>query len=992
MKKILLWLLASGALLAIAVVAFGSTPRDYHVLDQDVQDAFDLLNNSLVNPRHTYFDFLGAGHPFGSGTFTGEITATPSMGVHNGINYARLDRDDAVVFELEVTTGGLYELALAYRIPADTLRNLTITVLVNGELQFDEAATIDVPLRWQDISKDFTVDRWGDESLPLQTRIDEWGILELYNNTYYTVDPLLFNLQPGRNVITMTNMTSEVLLLGELIATQPRTHLTYQEYLASFPVEQNVPSTLIYVNATSYIEKNSSFVRLTSINNPVLEPFDPVFRRLNVLDGNAWEQPGQSVTFEFTVPQTGWYEIGFHYMNEENDFDVFRSIAINGQIPFAELRNYAFAPTNIGRWEHEILGNDDGNFRFYLEAGVHTLTLRAEYENLSPHIRNLQLVGDHINQLALDIMRITGNDVDQNRTWNLTRLLPATPDYLAAYRTILQHTANELAAYAPNSINSSMLSFLNRAIIQLEEMSQRPDELPLHLDRLSQGSGSVAQMIGDTIANLTAQPLFISGFYVFYDHALPAPNASAFSRLSNQIQSFGSTFTSDRFSIVEDPDALNVWVSRPITHIHTMQRLVDAYFTPETGVRVNILAMPDANRLILANAANISPDIALGLASHMSFDLAIRGAIYDLTQFPDFWEVADRFAPGAFVPLIFDDGIYALPETLEFQALVYRRDIMESLGLAVPDTWDDVTDILPTLQRYGMNFFHPMAGGGSLKWFFQTAPFIYQHGGTLYAADGSGVAINSPEAVQGIHQLNNLFRTYALPAQVASFYNSFREGTLPIGIVMFSEFLQIQNAAPELVGKWDLALFPGTVQADGELSRWFIANGVTGVIFEDTNNLDASWEFMKWWTSETVQTMYSLDLQSTFGPEFMWLSANLAAASNSTLDHNHLDVMLESATWLRDVPRIPGHYMLERGLSNIWNQAVFGGVSTRVAIDREIIGVDRELRRKMTEFGFLDEHGNVIRPYHVREIDWVIEQINYHLDGGQRNGGVEAHD
>jgi len=982
MKKILLWLLAC-SLVVVLIVTFRGSASEYHVITQDVARAFDLLNDSLTRPRYTYFDFLNENHSPGIGTHQGELADAILTELHQGVNFAVLERDESVTFNINVQAGGLYELVLDYRIPGNTLRNLTIEVRINDDIQFDEATTIDVPLRWRDLSKDFTTDRWGDESLPLQERIDEWGRLELYNNLYYTVDPLLFNLQSGTNVITITNMTAETLILGNLYATQPRVHLTYQEYLANHPSGQNAPSTLISINATCYIEKNSSFIRLGSMNNPILEPFDPIYSRLNILDGVAWQRPGQSVTFEFVVAMTGWYEIAFHYMNEKSDFSSFRSIAINGEIPFAELANYEFPPTQIGRWEHEILGTEDENFRFFLEAGTHTITLRAEYEALSSHIRNLQLVSDHINQFALDIMRITGNDVDQNRTWNLTRLLPATSSYLEAYRTLLQSTVNELSIYAPNSVDSAMLSFLNRAIIQLEEMSEKPNELPLHLDRLSQGSGSVAQMVGDTISNLTGQPLYLSGIHIFNDHDLPAANATFLNRTGSRLRSFTSTFTSERFRVTEDPDAINIWVNRPITHIHTMQRLADAYFTQETGIRVNILAMPDVNRLILANAADTSPDIALGLGSAMPFDLAIRGALYDLTQFPDFWEVASRFPSGSFIPFIFDDGIYALPETLEFQTLIYRRDIMDGLELEIPDTWDDVIDMLPILQRYGMNFFHPMAGGGSLKWFFQTAPFIYQQGGILYQPDGMGVAINSAEAVQGIHQLNNLFRTFALPAQVASFYNSFREGTLPIGIVMFSEYLQIQNAAPELVGKWDIAPIPGTINADGEMNRWFVANGVSGVIFQDSTRVDESWEFMKWWLSEEVQTLYSLDLQSTFGPEFLWLPANLAAVNNSTLDRHHLDVILASAEWIRDVPRIPGHYMLERGLSNIWNQAVFDGVSTRVAIDREVIAIDREIRRKMTEFGFIDDAGRVIRPYYVREIDWIIQQINQNGGGGQ---------
>ena len=115
----------------------------------------------------------------------------------------------------------------------------------------------------------------------------------------------------------------------------------------------------------------------------------------------------------------------------------------------------------------------------------------------------------------------------------------------------------------------------------------------------------------------------------------------------------------------------------------------------------------------------------------MPFDLA-SAARSDLIQFPDFWQVAGQMPPGTFVPYLFNEGVYAIPETLDFACLVYRRDIFENFNMQVPSTWDEVTALLPELQRYGMNFFHNIAQGTGYKWFYQTTPLIFQHGGTLY--------------------------------------------------------------------------------------------------------------------------------------------------------------------------------------------------------------------------------------------------------------------
>lgn len=975
-------------LFVISVLVFSIVHKQskyqYEVSDSEVASAFNLLNDSLVNQKNTYFDFINTVNASnGVGSYQGQLTSEDlqfDQEYNNPI--ARLTKESDVVYQVEVASAGLYEINLDYKLMGNALINPIISVEVNDTLQFDEANAINIPLIWKDQSKEFVPDSYGDESLPQQERVEGWQSLDLYNNTYYTADPLKFYFNEGMNIITVKHTTSGDLLLGDLRVTKPKEYLDYEQYVKAFP-EVNTPTEKIFVNATDYIAKNSSYVRLNSLNQPALNPYDAVYKKLNVIDGQSWKTPGQEIFYQVEVPEDGWYEIALHYMSDKNDFNVFRTLKIDGTIPFNEMKNYEIDIKKSGTWMNEVLSDEQIDYRFYLTKGTHELSLKADYEPVSEQIRVLQLVNDHINQFALDIIKVSGKDIDSNRMWKLTKFLPQTEDYLVAYKTLIMSVIESCGEFSEKNQDSATLSFLNKAIVQLDKMMKKPDEIPLYLDSLYSGAGSVTQMIGDTITNLTEQPLYLDGFYIFNERELDKPSASIFSSIYHNTVSFVSTFVSNKYSIEKDEDALNIWVNRPITYIDTMQKLIDAQFTPSTGIKVKISAMPDANKLILSNAAKTSPDIAMGLTNYMPFDLAIRNALFDLTQFDDFWKVAQDFAPGAFIPYVLNDSIYALPETLEFQALIYRKDIVESLGLTIPNTWSDVVDILPVLQRFGMNFYHPTAGGTSLKWFYQTSPFIYQNGGTLYHEDGLSTAIDTPESVKGLLQLTQLFRANALPAQVANFYNSFRYATLPIGITQFGEYLQIKNAAPELVGKWALAPYPGTEQSDGSIDRWFISNGVGSVIFKDSTRPEESWEFLKWWMSEEVQTTYSYTLQSTFGPEYVWLSANLDAVNNAPIEENDKQVILESATWLRDVPRTPGQYMLERGLSDIWNRSVFDGNSTRVSVDKQVIGINREIRKKMIEFGFIDEEGNVLKEFIVRDIDWIIEQIKTHATKGE---------
>ena len=81
--------------------------------------------------------------------------------------------------------------------------------------------------------------------------------------------------------------------------------------------------------------------------------------------------------------------------------------------------------------------------------------------------------------------------------------------------------------------------------------------------------------------------------------------------------------------------------------------------------------------------------MSLMMARTEPVNLGIRGALADLRQFDDFEEVLENFQKGAEVPYTYNGATYALPDTQNFMLMFYRTDVMEELGLEIPQTWDD---------------------------------------------------------------------------------------------------------------------------------------------------------------------------------------------------------------------------------------------------------------------------------------------------------------
>ncbi|HZG75992.1 MAG TPA: ABC transporter substrate-binding protein, partial [Paenibacillus sp.] len=139
------------------------------------------------------------------------------------------------------------------------------------------------------------------------------------------------------------------------------------------------------------------------------------------------------------------------------------------------------------------------------------------------------------------------------------------------------------------------------------------------------------------------------------------------------------------------------------------------------------------------------------------------------------------------------------------------------------------------------------------------------------------------------------------------------------------------------------------------------------MIFKETEHPDEAWEFMKWWLSDETQVRFANQLQTLYGKEFLYNTANLDAFEQLAWPEEDKAVIKEQWRWLLEVPKTPGGYMIERELSNIWNKVVLDGDNIRSTVEESVIEINKEIARKMEELGYLDQ-GNVVVPYRVPEI------------------------
>ena len=208
---------------------------------------------------------------------------------------------------------------------------------------------------------------------------------------------------------------------------------------------------------------------------------------------------------------------------------------------------------------------------------------------------------------------------------------------------------------------------------------------------------------------------------------------------------------------------------------------------------------------------------------------------------------------------------------------------------------------------------------------------------------------------------------------VPNFYQHFRNGDLPIGIADFNSYNLILNAAPEIANSWAIKLVPGVEDPEtGEIKRYMAGGAESSVMFKsDAEREQKAWDFLEWWSRAEVQAQFGQRLQILYGDEYIWPTANIEAFGMLPYPTSDKNIIMEQSAYILEAPRLPGSYMMERELSNAYNDVVVNGDSIRSRIDEVVKTVSRETERKLEEFGYIDSDGNIISPYVAPNVDTV---------------------
>lgn len=868
---------------------------------------------------------------------------------------------DEISFIVDVDKTGLYTFGLDYYSVNKTIRDIEYSILINDEIQYFEASQLALNSNFESPSV-FNVDRFGNDIMPTSKIKEMWIHTEIKDTQRVQPEALKFKLEEGNNKITFKRLRGEF-YLGQFYIGPKEELQTYESYLDTHKNINVNKDFLKMIEAENLSYKNSLSIRYGTDRQTTITPFSLMENKLNIVDGGSYDVSGNKITYTVNVEEDGLYFITLKSKQGKSNSRSFRRLYINGKVPFLEANEIPFNFSS--KWKNETLKTSNGEeIKVFLKQGDNDITLEV---NSSPYLNTYQTIDyvmKQVNELGLDIKKLTGNNIDPNRDWEIEKNIPNIKENLKRYGELLLYVLEEYKTLSGTKKTSEVTVNLSKSAETLLYFSNNPNLLPRELNKFSVGNNSILQKLGIILPMVLETPLSIDKLYIHgTDSKLPKTSGNVFNNLWIGLKRFVLSFFDKKYNDKASPDELEVWVNRSRQYVNLMQQMADDTFTSETGIKVKISIMPNEEKLILATSSNTQPDVALGVAGWRPYDFAIRNALVDLREFDNFFEVANRFEEGAFAQLIYQDGVYGLPETQNFQLLFYRKDILDNIGVEVPNTWQDVLDLLPEIQRYGLNFYNQLSSSSAFKSYNNTMPFISQFNGELYSSDMLSSNLTNINTIKAIDFMTELYTIYSLPLEVGSFYNQFRYGSLPLGVGDFGMYVQLLHAAPEIAGLWDIAPMPGVLGENGIVDRTYDGSATSGMIFKNSDKINESWKFLDWWTKEETQLNYSENLITSLGSEYMWNTSNVEAFKEMSIDNKHKEVFLEQWQFVFDTPKTPASYMMEREISNIWNKIVYDGENTRIAISDSNILINKEITKKMIEFGYINNRGEIIKEY-----------------------------
>ena len=859
-----------------------------------------------------------------------------------------------VTWSVSIPQAGLYNIRLEYLTTESRGVDIERELLINGELPFSGAGTLTLSRLWTDAGE-VRQDNQGNDIRPSQKEVFDKQTVYFRDDMGYQTEPYAFHFNEGENTLTLKAVNEPVVICGITLVPIVR-YPAYQEYLAAQPQVSmsdagKAYSQTVQGESAPLRSAPSLYARYDRSSSKTV-PYSVMNTVLNYIGGDPWTHPGEWIQWDFEVPEDGYYNISIkaRQMYQRGALSG-RTVYIDGEVPFKDLEAVTFSYNT--KWEMRTLSDSDGKpFRFYLTKGTHTIRMEVTLGEMGPVLKQVEDSIFRLNQIYRKLLVLTGANPDRFRDYKLAQVYPEAIEAMDLESKRLYKIVDDIVATTGEQSDRAA-SALTLAV-QLEQFMEMNERITESFANFKDNITS----LGAAMQNMSESKLDVDLIMVTGENAsIPSVHETFFESAAHEIRSCVSSFFVDYNTLGDkyddSDDVLEIWITTGRDQSTVLKTMVDDTFTAKSGLKVNI-KLVQADAILTAVVAGNGPDIVLSVSGWFAVNYAMRNAVEDLTQFPDYAEVVKPFQQSIIDPLTYNNGsrigVYGLPETQDFPVLFYRSDVLEEMGLKVPDTWEELIAELPTLQGDSLEVGIPFPDIAVADTSVLNS-MIYQNGGEIYEKDAKRTVIDSEAGVAAFKQYVSLYNDYGLPT-IYDFVSRFRSGQMPMGIASYATYNTLMISAPEIRSLWKFAMLPGTVREDGTIDRTSHTAGLCCMMIktDDEKVRNNAWEFLKWWVSADAQVRFGREMESVLGASARYQTANREALRQLAWSSDQLAILEEQMANTHGFPEIAGGYSTTRHMTNAIRRVITTKEDPRETLLTYARTINEEIKIKRQEF------------------------------------------
>ncbi len=876
-----------------------------------------------------------------------------------------------LTYEFNIPEAGNYCLELYYYTISGGSTTVDVGIRIDGEYPFTACNDITLDRYWEDAT-DIKKDSKDNELKPTQVEKDMWVTYPIKDKEGLFNTPYFFNLSKGIHTITLEGIRTNI-ALKTLTFKNYKTPAAYQapsdadkDNTPALTWDNAIGTKTVLIEAQSPAYKTASTLYATyDRTSAYTSPSDPTKQRYNTIGAGTWNKATQAITWRFTVPNNGYYTFSFKArQNTMRGFYSNRRIYIDGEVPNEgmDIVSFPYDPN----WYNQFLSADKPTsagqkldpMYLYLDAGEHTITMEVVPGDIGEIMRRLDDLVYTLNYYYRRILMITGPDPDEYNDYLVDIQIPELiPTFEDAIKQLKEEKAN-IEKLGQGSEASSLQSL---AVI-LQRCCDKKDEIPSMVGTLKDYISGVSAWMRD----YRDQPLELDYIEVLTKNEeknIRSANANFFEEFAFGFSAFIGSFFED-YTMLSDTSekSLNVWVSLGRDQATVVKDLVDNGFNQgNAGVQASINLVQGA--ILEATLAGKGPDIALFLGGDFPIQCAARGLLVNVKEFRDYQDViSSRFTPTIETLYSYNGGVYGLPVSQTFPMMFYRTDILEELNVRkIPETWDDLIEIIPVLQRsyLTVGLLQPTSNLSSS--IFESGDtfsmLVLQTGNNMYVDDLSKTTFDQKIVVDAFKKWTDFYTIYDFE-QTYDPFTRFRTGEMPIIINNYPFFNQLTVSAPEIKGLWDFSHVPGTRIKDadgnytGEISYAANSSSAGAVIFNKCVDKNAAWEFIKWFTSDEVMISYGRTIEGQMGQMGRFDTANVNALASLPWSNAEYEKISQQMNATIEIPIIPASYATTRHVKNAFRAVVNDAWNPRYALSSYNRDINSEITRKNADLAF----------------------------------------